>query len=180
MKSAVIFHGCAKVRAAPVIFVTNPMQRSSQAYTFSQFCEKVRRYCAYQERCHKEVRQKLIELGADAQMSGQVIAQMVEENYLNEERFARAFAGGKFRQKHWGRIKIIRELQFRGVSPYCIRAGLTEIPDEDYIHILKSELGKLQGKKSMKHITDQYKVAKSLISRGFEADLVWAELKMPH
>ena len=156
------------------------MQRSTQAYTFSQFCEKLRRYCAYQERCHKEVRQKLIELGADAQMSGQVLVQMVEENFLNEERFARAFAGGKFRQKRWGRMKIIRELQMREISPYCIQAALTEIPDDDYMNTLRAELEKLQGKKSMKHYAEQYKVAKSLISKGFEPDLVWAELKAIH
>jgi regulatory protein len=150
------------------------MQRSTQAYTFSQFCEKLRRYCAYQERCHKEVRQKLIELGADAQMTGQVIVQLVEENFLNEERFARAFAGGKFRQKQWGRNRIIRELKLRNISPYCIRMGLSEIPEQDYLEVLQSEMEKItKGKKSITSLTARYKVAQRLITKGFEPDLVW-------
>lgn len=154
------------------------MQRSTQAYTFSQFCEKLRRYCAYQERCHKEVRQKLFDLGADAQMTGQVVVQLVEENYLNEERFARVFAGSKFRQKQWGRNKIIRELKLREISPYCIRMALSEIPEQDYLKVLRQEIEKYaKSKKSLATLPGRYRAAQSLISKGFEPDLVWQMLR---
>lgn len=153
------------------------MGESTKAYTFSQFCEKARKYCAYQERCHKELRNKLFELGANSDMAEQVIIKMIEENFLHEERFAKAFAGGKFRQKQWGKNKIIQELKMRQISPYCIKMALMEIPDEDYLSTLRKEVEKRRGQK--KNINNRYelhKIAKQLISKGFESDMVWKEL----
>lgn len=153
------------------------MGESTKAYTFSQFCEKSRKYCAYQERCHKELRNKLFELGADSELVEQVIAKMIEENFLNEERFAKAFAGGKFRQKQWGKNKIIQELKMRQISPYCIKIALMEIPDDDYMATLRKEVEKRKGLK--KNINNRYvlhKIAKQLVSKGFESDMVWKVL----
>ncbi|MFA7380569.1 MAG: regulatory protein RecX [Bacteroidia bacterium] len=150
------------------------MGESTKAYTFLQFCEKARKYCAYQERCHKELRNKLFELGADSELVEQVITKMIEENFLHEERFAKAFAGGKFRQKQWGKNKIIQELKMRQISPYCIKAALMEIPDEDYLATLRKEVKKRVGLK--KNISNRYvlhKIAKQLVSKGFESDMVW-------
>ena len=153
------------------------MGESTKAYTFSQFCEKARKYCAYQERCHKELRNKLFELGADSELVEQVIAKMIEENFLNEERFAKAFAGGKFRQKQWGKNRIIQELKMRQISPYCIKIALMEIPDDDYMATLRKEVEKRKGLK--KNINNRYvlhKIAKQLVSKGFESDMVWKVL----
>lgn len=153
------------------------MGESTKAYTFSQFCEKARKYCAYQERCHKELRNKLFELGADSELVEQVITKMIEENFLNEERFAKAFAGGKFRQKQWGRNKIIQELKMRQISPYCIKIALMEIPDDDYMVTLRKEVEKREGlKKNINNRYELHKIAKKLVSKGFESDMVWKML----
>lgn len=150
------------------------MGESTKAYTVSQFCEKARKYCAYQERCHKELRNKLFELGANSDMAEQVIIKMIEENFLHEERFAKAFAGGKFRQKQWGKNKIIQELKMRQISPYCIKMALMEIPDEDYLATLQKEIEKrLRLKKDINNRLALHKIAKQLISKGFESDMVW-------
>ena len=98
---------------------------------------KAASYCAYQERCHNEVRNKLADWGVYGLEADQVILQLIELNYLNEERFAVAFAGGKFRVKQWGRLKIKRELKVRGVSDYCIQMAFKEIDADDYFETLK-------------------------------------------
>lgn len=73
--------------------------------------KKIEKYCAYQERCHEEVRSKLYTFGLGADDVEEIITKLIQSNFLNEERFARAYCGGKFRQKKWGRLKIIRELK---------------------------------------------------------------------
>src|SRR5690606_4316583 len=95
------------------------------------------KYCAYQERCHEEVRQKLISREAAYSDVDVVINELIQYNYLNEERFAKAFAGGKFRAKKWGRTKILNELKFRKISPYLLNAAMKEIDEEAYIQCLE-------------------------------------------
>ena len=89
-------------------------------------------YCKYQERCHSEVRNKLYELGFTTPEVEQQLTGLIETGVLNEERFAKAFAGGKFRMKQWGREKIKQQLKLRKISDYCIKKAMTEIPGEDY------------------------------------------------
>ena len=89
-------------------------------------------YCQYQERCHSEVRNKLYELGCNKDDVEQHIIDLIETGILNEERFAKAYAGGKFRMKQWGREKIRQQLKFRKISEYCIRKGLAEIDGNEY------------------------------------------------
>ena len=93
---------------------------------------KLRHYCAYQERCHEEVRTKLLSLKVYGDGLEEIINQLISEDFLNEERFAKAYAGGKFRMKKWGRGKIIQGLKARKISDYCIKQGMSEIPEEDY------------------------------------------------
>src|SRR6185503_9223406 len=93
---------------------------------------KARKYCAFQERSQQEVRDKLYEWGLHKADVEHAIAQLVTENYLNEQRFAIAYAGGKFRMKEWGRIKIERALKMKKVSDYCIRKALGEIGEREY------------------------------------------------
>lgn len=135
---------------------------------------KAANFCAYQERTHKEVRQRLAELAVFGDESEAIIAWLIENNYLNEERFARIFAGSKFRQKKWGRIKIRQELKMRGVSDYCLKAGMSEIDGDDYMVTLQEIIEKKSRdiKDSNKLIIKQ-KLVKFALSRGFEHDLVF-------
>ena len=103
---------------------------------------KAERYCAYQDRCHQEVRRKLFDLGLRAADVDQVMARLIEDKFLDEERFARSYARGKFRIKRWGRRRIERELRARQVSRFCIRAGLSELDGFDYEGALEALLRK--------------------------------------
>lgn len=139
---------------------------------------KLAHYCAYQERCHVEVTNKLAEFGVYYQDAEQVIAELIIQNYLNEERFAKAFAGGKFRVKKWGRNKIKQELKLKKVSDYCIQQGLKEIDNEQYIQVLEKEaLQKYITIKDKNFLVKANKTAQYLVSRGFETDLVWDVVK---
>ena len=92
--------------------------------------KKLEHYCAYQERCHKEVKQKLRELGVQKNAKDVIITKLIETDYLNETRFAKSFVRGKFRIKNWGKIRIIRELKIREISDWNIKNALKEISDE--------------------------------------------------
>src|SRR5215204_7733202 len=98
--------------------------------------QKIKHYCSYQERCHKEVKKKLYGFGLQKNDVETLIAQLIEENYLNEVRFAQLFAGGKFRMKQWGRGKIRHEMKQKKITEYCIQKGLKEINEEDYLKTL--------------------------------------------
>ncbi len=98
--------------------------------------QKLQRYCAYQERCHKEVRNKLLNLGIYGDDLEEVIYDLITENFLNEERFAQSFARGKYRMSEWGRNRILMELKRREISAYCIRKAMAEIDEEEYQAIM--------------------------------------------
>ena len=104
--------------------------------TKEQALQKLKHYCAYQERCHSEVKEKLYNLGVWKKDHDEIIASLIEENYLNEERFAIAFAGGKFRVKQWGRVKIKYELKQKQVSEYSIKKAMKQIGEEEYLALL--------------------------------------------
>lgn len=132
------------------------------------------KYCAYQERCHKEVEARLREIGAGNDTAAQVILYLLENNYLNEERFARAYAGGKFRTKKWGRVRIVRELNLRQISTDCIDKALEEIPEEDYLSALESIVSaKARSVKSKNVYEFRNKLALFAIQKGYEPALVW-------
>lgn len=141
--------------------------------TKEEALQKLRQYCIYQERSHYEVQQKLYELGIRKAEQDEIIATLIEEDYLNEERFAKQFAGGKFRMKEWGRNKIYYALREKRVSEYNIKKGLKEIDDEEY----KKVLIELAEKKYETLGDEQYLVRKKktvdyLLQKGFEPDLV--------
>ncbi|MEO8087646.1 MAG: regulatory protein RecX [Bacteroidota bacterium] len=141
------------------------------------FLEKARAYCAYQERSQQEVRDKLYDWGLHKTEVEQCIAELVSENYLNEQRFAIAYAGGKFRIKEWGRIKIKLALKQKKVSDYCIKKALDEISSRDYKKTLSKILAsKSKEVKETNQLKKKYKVAQYAISRGFEPEMVWEEI----
>lgn len=143
-------------------------------YTPLQAFNKAALYCAAQERCHQEVRSKLYDWGLHGEDVEQCIARLIGEGFINEERFSKAFAGGKFRIKKWGRVKIRMELKRRNISEYCIRKGLEEIPEYEYMETIKQLMKK---KYADTHEKNPYKklnrLASFVIGKGFESELVW-------
>ncbi|MEO8855075.1 MAG: regulatory protein RecX [Ginsengibacter sp.] len=145
-----------------------------QHFTPQQSIPKIKQYCAYQERCHKEVREKLYGFGLNKMEVEEIISILISENYLNEERFAVHFAGGKFRMNQWGKIKIKQALKFKQVSDYCIRKSLNEIDSKDYektFHKLAEQ--KLKTLKSEKNLfTRKRKLQDFLLQKGFEIEMI--------
>jgi regulatory protein len=143
--------------------------------TPEQALQKLRHYCGYQERCHSEVKEKLYSLGVFKNEHDAIIATLIEEDYLNEERFAIAFAGGKFRVKQWGRVKIKYELKQKQVSEYSIKKALQQIKEDEYRDTLKKlSAEKYASLKDEQHLVRKKKTMDYLIQRGFEMELVRA------
>ncbi len=143
--------------------------------TKEQALQKLKQYCAYQERSHAEVQQKLWDLGVWKSEHDAIISSLIEEDYLNEERFAKAYVGGKFRMKEWGRKKIYYGLKEKKVSEYNIKRGMKEIDEDEYEKVLL----RLTEKKYESLKSDQYLVRKKktidfLLQRGFEPNLATA------
>lgn len=153
-------------------------EKKKKKFTPAQAILKAEAYCAYQERCQQEVRDKLYEWGLFPDAVESIIAKLISDNFLNEERFAKAYAGGKFRIKKWGRIKIKLELKKRKISDYCIKQAMKEINEDAYLETLKQLIEKKSkdikgGKEHIRH----FKIANYIASRGFENDLIWEVLK---
>lgn len=139
--------------------------------------KKLQRYCAYQDRCHQEVRSKLLDLGIRGYDVENIMAELIADNFLNEERFARSYTRGKFRVKKWGRIRIKQELKKRHISAYCLKKGLSEIDEEDYqntIYQLIEKKNKLLKEENSYH--RKQKLAAYIIRKGYESHLVWAAI----
>ncbi len=145
-----------------------------QNLTPQQALPKLKQYCSYQERCHAEVKEKLFTYGVYKNDADEIICKLIEENYLNEERFALMFAGGKFRIKHWGKVKIKNELKQKGISDYCLKKALAAIDKDAYQKTLyKLADLKLKTLKSEKNIfIKKRKLQDHLLMKGYEADLV--------
>lgn len=139
---------------------------------------KIQRYCAYQERSHKEVKNKLYDYGLYATEVEEIISQLITDGFLNEERFAKAYAGGKFRIKKWGKLKIKNELEFLGLTKNCIQRGLKEIESSDYTKTLKALIKKKSTEISEENrFKKRDKVARFVIGKGYEPELVWEYVK---
>lgn len=143
-------------------------------YTPQQALPKAKNFCAYQERCHSEVKDKLFGFGLNGAEVDEVISKLIEDNYLNEERFAIAFAGGHFRTKQWGKVKIKYELKKKMVSDYCIKKALAAIDETEYLNTLdRLTAQKLKTLKTEKNIfIRKKKLQTHLLTKGFENDLV--------
>ncbi|WP_179343212.1 regulatory protein RecX [Winogradskyella ursingii] len=148
-----------------------------KTYTVDEAQKKLENYCAYQERCHKEVRSKLREMRMIPQAIDQIIVHLIHHNYLNEGRFAKAFVRGKFRIKKWGKNRLVRELKFREISKYSIDQALSEIDLDDYYKTLdeltKKRISQIKEKNIYKK---KKKVADYLLYRGWESHLIYEKL----
>ena len=141
--------------------------------TKEQALQKIKYYCSYQERCYSEIKEKLYSFRLGKKDVEALISQLIEENYLNEERFAQLFAGGKFRMKQWGRVKIGYELKQKNISEYCIKQGLKEISEDDYIKTLKKlAAAKWKSLKAEKNVfVRKNKTMNYLLQKGYEISL---------
>ena len=149
-----------------------------KVFTVDEVKRKMEHYCAYQDRCHKEVENKLREYSIIPEAREIILLSLLKDNFLNEERFSKSFARGKFRIKKWGKQRIVRELRFRNISEYNIKTALKEINEEDYITTLYSLVDK---KNKLVTETNLFKrkkkIADYLLYRGFESSLVYEALK---
>lgn len=146
--------------------------------TVAQATAKLEYYCAYQERCHKEVTQKLKTLGMVPPAIDHIIGHLLQENYLNETRFAQTFARSKFNQKQWGKNRITQELKARDISTYNIKIALKEINPQAYLQTLENLAEKKAAsfqegspQKNRKKLTNY------LLYRGWESHLVYEQVK---
>ena len=148
-----------------------------KSYSLNEAKKKLENFCSYQERCHKEVKEKLRELGMIQSASQEIIAQLIQEDYLNETRFAKNFARGKFRIKNWGRNRISRELKSRNITDYNIKMGMQEFTDIEYEETFYNLIEKR--KKSVEHLPiDQQKkkIFSYLSYRGWEHEKIYNAL----
>jgi regulatory protein len=150
-----------------------------QTFTPEQSLLKIKQYCAYQERCHSEVRDKLYSFGLHQNEVDEIISTLITENYLNEERFAVHFAGGKFRMKQWGKIKIKQALKNKQVSEYCSRKALKEIDNNAYRQaFFKLAEQKLKALKTEKNIfIKKRKLQDFLLQKGYEREMITDAVK---
>lgn len=161
------------------IMDTDEFSRKKKVYwSLDEATVNIEKYCAFQERCHKEVRYKLIEHGVYGDDLEEIISSLISNNFLDEERFAKTYARGKFRIKHWGRNKIIQELKMKDVSAYSIKEAMKEIDDEEYRNTLH---GLLEKKERLSKYKNQYDRLKKLtdyaLSKGYEYDIISGYLK---
>lgn len=146
--------------------------------TINDIKKKLEYYCAYQERCHGEVVKKLNELRVSQNDADEIIVHLINENFLNEERFAQNFARGKHRIKHWGKVRIVSELKVRDISQVNINTALKEIPEGDYLDAFEK-----LAEKSWESISETNDLKKRkkfcdyLIRKGYETDLIYSKLK---
>jgi regulatory protein len=146
--------------------------------SFQEIKSKLEYFCAYQERCHNEVIQKMRSMAMATDDIDIIVVHLIENNYLNEERFARSFARGKHRIKYWGKSRIINELKLRNISQYNIIAALKEITPEEYSHTFEMISDRywdsLPEKNSLKK---QKKFCDFLLRKGYESNLVYQKAK---
>lgn len=147
--------------------------------TPEEIINKIFRYCAYQERCKQEIRTKLRELEADRDEVPEILAYLEEEGFLDEDRYARVFAGGKFRVKKWGKTKIRNELRKKGIEEAAIQAAFrAEIPHDDYLHTLRLQIEKkVETLSGHTPLEQQEKLNRFLRQKGYEWELIVEELK---
>ncbi len=146
-------------------------------YTLAEAAKKLENYCAYQERCHKEVLSKLQEMRMIPEAIDQIIVHLIKENYLNEERFAQSFARGKFNIKKWGRSRIVSELKQRAISKYNITSALKEIEEDVYQNTFHEIAEKKWNAINETDIQKRKrKLADYLLYRGWESELIYQKI----
>lgn len=147
---------------------------AKKIFTVDEIKRKIEHYCAYQDRCHKEVENKIKEYSLIPEAREMILLSLMKDNFLNEERFSKSFARGKFRIKKWGKQRIVRELKFRNISAYNIKTALKEINEQEYITTLYELVAKKEKLVREENVFKRKKkIADYLLYRGFESNLVY-------
>lgn len=148
---------------------------SIKTYTVEEAKRKIERYCVYQERCHYDIEKKLKEMRMIPQAIDEIFGHLIQHNFLNETRFAQAFARGKFRIKKWGRVRIKRELKRRKISEYNIKLALKEIDPKEYYKTFETLAEKrfTQLERETNRTKKRKKIADYLLYRGWESALIY-------
>ncbi|WP_231874580.1 regulatory protein RecX [Polaribacter atrinae] len=145
-----------------------------KSFTVDELKRKLENYCVYQDRCHKEVEQKMHEYNLIPEAREMILLSLMKDNFLNEERFAKSFARGKFRIKSWGKQRIVRELKFRNISAYNIKTALKEIDEKEYLTTIYTIT---ENRNEVISEPDIYKRKQKLIGflmrKGFENELIF-------
>ena len=150
----------------------------SKSLSLSEILQKIEYYCSYQERCHVEVNEKLKGFSISSEEKNQIIVHLINENFLNEERFASVFTISKFHQKKWGKIRIKNELKARKISEYLITKSLKEIPLEEYETTFLTLSEKFWDTITEKNpLKKRKKCCDYLLRKGWESDLVYEKVK---
>jgi len=147
-------------------------------FSVNEAIQKIEHYCAYQDRCHEEVEQKLRSMKMSAAEIDEIISHLINENFLNEERFACSFARGKHRIKHWGKIRITNELKFRGINQTLINIALKEISPEEYYDTFETLANRnWESIRETNSLKKRKKFCDYMLRRGFESNLVYEKVK---
>lgn len=161
-------------RFHPLFVFSEIMMQKKKSYTVDELQKKMEYYCVYQDRCYQEVERKMNEHQLIPEAKEKILLHLMQHDFLNEERFSKSFARGKFRIKNWGKQRIIRELKTKNISNYNINSALKEIDDEDYLETI------YRITKNRNHtITENniYKRKKKLqdflLRKGYEYDLIF-------
>ena len=151
------------------------MKNSVPSYTLEEAKEKLERYCAYQERSHKQVEDQLYKMRMIPEAQEVIITHLIQHNFLNESRFAQAFSRGKFRIKKWGKKRITQELKRHGVSAYNIKLGLAQIEPESYREtfegLFAKKLNELSSERDIRK--KKRKLFDYLAYRGWETEMIY-------
>lgn len=150
-----------------------PEEASGKNFTPAEAKAKIAAYCAYQERCQKEVRDKLFDYGLASKDVEKLVTTMILEGFLNEERYAKSFVRGKFRIKRWGKIRIRKELKLRMLNDTCINLGMKEIDEQEYwetlCYLAEKKWAKTRGKNIF---IRKEKLKRFLMYKGFEHEKI--------
>ena len=150
------------------------LDKKKKIFTVDEIKRKIEQYCVYQDRCHKEVEQKMREYSLIPEAREMILISLMQDNFLNEERFAKSFARGKFRIKSWGKQRIIRELKFRDISAYNIKTALKEINQEEYLQTIYRITENRNAVISESNIYKRkQKLIGFLMRKGFENELIY-------
>ena len=149
------------------------MPNEHKSFTFQEIKQKLVNYCVYQDRCHKEVEEKMRSFLLIPEAKDEILLYLIKENYLNEERFTRSYIRGKFYIKHWGKQKIKSQLKIKGISEKLINTCMSEIYDDDYEKQIKFFAEKLLPTyKGLNDFQKKTKLIRFLVTKGYEYELI--------
>lgn len=150
---------------------------NNKSYTIQEIKQKLEHYCVYQDRCHQEVEQKLNEFRLIPLAKEEILMHLIQNDFLNEERFAKSFARGKFKIKNYGRIRITLELKRRDISEYNIKSALREIDEKEYLETFyRIAIKRNEQIKESNIYKRKKKLSDYLLRKGYESFLVYEKL----